>query len=280
MRMEIDTPADETAEQVALGADKATAGEAAACAAAGEAAVARPTRLLGRSLRFGSFVGNVISIRHCKGQPAQLAVQWKQEFGKDARCKQCKRCKVCSKPWDALEDDLTIEEVQSRLSPKSPLQQARIPGKIRKGEECAAHCKLDQGPHSHPLTFSTLHSLAGIRLLYLPSRPPQRTPQKGKISIWNFRRKSRRPCNRSWTHFDRSVSLSRRNESTSNRSWTRFDSSTLQRVLSVTCSLLSLTSYGQSNGIIPRWYWRWTCFNRSTMRRTMSVISSDTSFAM
>ena len=144
-------------------------------------ATAERALLCGRSLRFGSFVGEVLTVHHCEGWPARVSVKWEHGYARDARCEECKQCEHCKHPWDTLEDDLTIEEVQSRLASNSPLQEAHIPrkSKIRRGAECAALCKLDQCPHSHshPLSFSSLHSLAGTRLLYLPpSRHPHQSP--------------------------------------------------------------------------------------------------------
>ena len=91
----------------------------------------RPVRLLGKHLLFGSFVGKVICVRH-----QRVGVQWELPY--DGRCRKCQKCNACS-PSVSLEDDLTIEEVESRLSPESLLQEAEVPGGIRVGPWCAAH---------------------------------------------------------------------------------------------------------------------------------------------
>jgi len=121
------------ASQVSMG----SSGEAAFDNGTGR--LPRLAQLHGKRLRFGSFIGEVVGTRQRANRDSQVGILWRQAWAADPRCRKCRKCASCPDLGDGsltFEDDLSVQDVLTRLSQQSEgvvYPSERYPGEIRQG---------------------------------------------------------------------------------------------------------------------------------------------------
>ena len=120
-------PAVTVAPAVTAAPPAATATSAAASASAvaqpllsssGTGRLPRLSQLYGKRLRFGSFIGEVVSTRQRANRDSRVGILWRQAWAADPRCRKCRKCASCPDLGDGsltFEDDLSVQDVLTRL---------------------------------------------------------------------------------------------------------------------------------------------------------------------
>jgi len=99
----------------------------------------RLAQLHGKRLRLGSFIGEVVSTRQRANRDSRVGILWRQAWAADPRCKKCRKCASCPDLGDGsltFEDDLSVQDVLTRLRQQSEgvvYPSERYPEKIRQG---------------------------------------------------------------------------------------------------------------------------------------------------